>query len=76
MILVAGGSGTLGTRLPTLLTDRGLDVRILSRNPGKAQARVGDYLEPVNEGGEGIDAATRQAVTGVSGPPEGKDGSA
>ena len=76
MILVAGGSGTLGTRLPTLLTDRGLDVRILSRNPGKALPLVGDYLKPVNEGGEGIDAATRQAVTGVSGPPEGKDGSA
>lgn len=34
------------------------------------------YLEPVDEGGEGIDAATRQAVTGVSGLPEGKDGSA
>ena len=76
MILVAGGSGTLGTRLPTLLTDRGLDVRILSRNPGKAQARVGDYLEPVDEGVDGIDVATRQAMTGVSGPPEGKDGSA
>lgn len=76
MILVAGGSGTLGTRLPTLLTDRGLDVRILSRNPGKALPLVGGYLKPVDEGVDGIDVATRQAVTGVSGPPEGKDGSA
>ncbi len=34
------------------------------------------YLEPIDEGGEGINAATRQAVTGVSGPPKRKDGSA
>ena len=47
MILVAGGSGTLGTRLPTLLTDRGLDVRILSRNPGKALPLVGDRVQIV-----------------------------
>ena len=111
MILVAGGNETLGTRLPTLLTDRGLDVRILSRNPGKALPLVGDrvqivpgdvpdtraveqaavaicgvadgeavscrfYLEPVDEGGEGIDAAIRQAVTGASSGPVGRKGSA
>jgi uncharacterized protein YbjT (DUF2867 family) len=64
MILVAGGSGTLGTRLLDLLTDRGLDVRILSRNPGKAQPRVGDRVQIVP--GDVRDArAVEHAVAGA-----------
>jgi len=34
------------------------------------------YLEPVDEGGEAIDAATRQVVTGASGQPMESEGSA
>lgn len=44
MILLAGGTGTLGTRLVPLLTDRGLDVRILSRGHGKAPSLLGDRV--------------------------------
>ena len=47
MILVAGGSGTLGTRLLALLAGRGLGVRVLSRNPDKTQALVGDKVQVV-----------------------------
>lgn len=47
MILVAGGSGTLGTRLLALFADRGLAVRILSRDPDKARRLVGDGVEVV-----------------------------
>ncbi len=64
MILVAGGTGTLGRRLLTLLTERALDVRILSRNPGKAQPLVGDRVQFVS--GDVRDArAVQQAVGGV-----------
>lgn len=45
MILVAGGTGTLGTRLLPLLADRGLDVRILSRKHGKAPPLLGDRVK-------------------------------
>jgi len=37
MILVAGGSGTLGSRLVPLLTGRGLQVRILTRDPSRIE---------------------------------------
>ena len=47
MILVAGGSGVLGTRLHALLAARGLDVRILSRDPDKARSHVGDRVQVV-----------------------------
>src|SRR6266508_2579904 len=36
MILVAGGTGTLGTRLVRLLSDRGVEVRVLTRDPSLA----------------------------------------
>ena len=64
MILVAGGTGRLGTRLLALLTDRGLDVRILSRNQGKALSVVGDRVQIVP--GDVRDArAVEQALAGV-----------
>jgi hypothetical protein len=75
MILVAGGSGTLGTRLPTLDRSRAGRSGPVP-NPGKTLPLVGDYLEPVDEGGEDIDAAIRQAVTGASSGPVGRNGSA
>jgi uncharacterized protein YbjT (DUF2867 family) len=48
MILVAGGTGTLGTRLMPMLTKRGAAVRILTRNPGGATQRLGDHVQVVS----------------------------
>jgi uncharacterized protein YbjT (DUF2867 family) len=47
MILVAGGTGALGTRLLGLLADGGLDVRIMSRNPDQARPPNGDGVQVV-----------------------------
>jgi len=47
MIVVAGGSGTLGTRLLALLGDRGFDLRTLSRDPDNARSVVGSKVEIV-----------------------------
>jgi uncharacterized protein YbjT (DUF2867 family) len=41
MILVAGGTGTLGTPLVRRLSDRGLPVRVLTRDPARAAALPG-----------------------------------
>ncbi|MGH2867248.1 MAG: SDR family oxidoreductase [Solirubrobacteraceae bacterium] len=41
MIAVAGGTGRLGTRLVRRLTDRGLPVRVLTRDPSRAQHLAG-----------------------------------
>lgn len=41
MIAVAGGSGRLGTRLVGRLADRGLQVRVLTRDPARAQHLAG-----------------------------------
>ncbi len=64
MILVAGGNGTLGTRLLPLLTDRGLDVRILSRRQGKAPQLLGDRVE-ILDGDVRDPRIVEQAVAGV-----------
>ncbi|MEP6639351.1 MAG: SDR family oxidoreductase [Chloroflexota bacterium] len=64
MIVVAGGTGTLGTRLVTLLTDRGLDVRIMSRNPAKTRQLVGDRVELV-PGDVRDPRAVEQAMVGA-----------
>jgi uncharacterized protein YbjT (DUF2867 family) len=64
VILVAGGSGTLGTRLIPLLTERGADVRILARNAGGAAQRAGAHVQVV--GGDVRDTrAVEQAVAGA-----------
>jgi len=47
MILIAGGTGTLGTQVVPLLTTRGLDVRILTRAPARARHLQGDRVEIV-----------------------------
>lgn len=47
MILMAGGSGTLGTRLIPLLAERGLALRILSRDPGKMPSSAADRVQVV-----------------------------
>jgi uncharacterized protein YbjT (DUF2867 family) len=53
MILVAGGTGTLGTQLVRLLSDRGQGVRVLTRDPGRAahlpatvEVIAGDVRDP------------------------------
>lgn len=41
MILVAGGTGRLGTRVVLRLAARGLDVRVLTRDPARARHLAG-----------------------------------
>ncbi len=64
MILVAGGTGTLGTRLLPLLADRGLDVRILSRKHGKAPPLLGDRVK-ILDGDVRDPRIVEQAMVGV-----------
>lgn len=45
MILIAGGTGTLGRRVVRLLAARGLPVRILTRDPSRAAGLVGAGVE-------------------------------
>ena len=47
MILLAGGSGQLGTRVVRALTGRGLAVRVLTRDPGRASHLTGQHAEVV-----------------------------
>jgi len=42
MILVAGGTGHLGTELIPNLVKRGIPVRVLTRDPDRARKRLGD----------------------------------
>ena len=45
MILVAGGTGTLGSRLTARLLERGLTVRVLARHGGTAPERGSERFE-------------------------------
>jgi len=45
MILISGGTGTLGTQVVRRLTARGLEVRILTRDPARARHLEGDLVE-------------------------------
>ena len=47
MILVAGGTGTLGTCLVKRLVARGLAVRVLTRDTARASAQGGELLQVV-----------------------------
>jgi NADH dehydrogenase len=42
VILVAGGTGTLGRQVVRLLGDRGLEVRVLTRDPARAEHLPGN----------------------------------
>lgn len=64
MILVAGGTGTLGARLIPMLTGRGADVRILTRNPVSATQRVGNQVQVVSGDVRDIHAV-EEAVAGA-----------
>ena len=68
MILVAGGTGTLGTQLVPLLSSRGLRVRVLTREPGHAahlpaavETITGDLRNPAT-----VAAAVRDCATVIS----------
>ena len=76
MILVTGGTGTLGTRVVRLLAERGEAVRVLTRDPARAarlpgtvQVVTGDVRDPaaVAAAVRGC-AAVVSAVHGFVGP--------
>lgn len=46
-VLVAGGTGRLGTLIVTALAARGVDVRVLTRDPKRAQHLTGRHVEMV-----------------------------
>jgi NADH dehydrogenase len=64
VIVVAGGTGTLGTRLIPRLTGQGLAVRVLTRDPARA-ARLGSEVEVVH-GDVRDPAAVAGALRGAS----------
>jgi NAD(P)-dependent dehydrogenase (short-subunit alcohol dehydrogenase family) len=63
MILIAGGTGTLGTQVVRLLRARGLKIRILTRDPARARHLEEDDLVEVVPG----DAQIFETVTGKAG---------
>jgi NADH dehydrogenase len=65
MILIAGGTGRLGTQLVTRLAARGLEVRVLTRDPSRAHHLAGIASEIVE--GDVRDRATlARAVQGAT----------
>jgi uncharacterized protein YbjT (DUF2867 family) len=44
MIVIAGGAGTLGTRLVPYLTGQGHTVRVLTRDPARARHLTGTQV--------------------------------
>lgn len=74
MVLVAGGTGRLGTAVVELLTKRGMHVRVLTRDRAKAkhlpesvEVAIGDVREPSTL------AATTAGVTTVVSAVQGLD---
>jgi uncharacterized protein YbjT (DUF2867 family) len=65
MILIAGGTGNLGTQVARLLSARGLDVRVLTRDSARARNLEGDFVEVIP--GDVLDPrAVERAVAGAS----------
>lgn len=64
MILIAGGTGLLGTQIVRLLSDRGLQLRVMTRDPRSAQRMSGGNIEIVAGAVQDSDAMER-AVTGA-----------
>jgi uncharacterized protein YbjT (DUF2867 family) len=77
MIFVAGGTGRLGSLVVTSLAMRGLEVRVLTRDPARAQhlvgvasqVVVGDVRDPASLASavQGVDIVV-SAVQGFAGP--------
>jgi NADH dehydrogenase len=69
MILVAGGTGRLGTLVTSRLSARGLDVRVLTRDAARADHLRGvaaDIVEGDVRVPDDVDAAVRGVTTVVS----------
>src|SRR5215211_1550888 len=69
MILLAGGTGTLGTEVVRLLTARGLKVRILTRDPARAERQRAELVEIVSgdvQDARAVERATAGAQTVIS----------
>jgi NADH dehydrogenase len=64
MILIAGGTGTLGSRLVPRLLARGLSVRVLTRDAGRLPIQGARHLEVV-EGDVRDPASLAPAMAGV-----------
>ncbi len=64
MIMIAGGTGHLGTKVVKLLRQRGLGVRVLTRDRSRAAPLIGSGVEIV-QGDVGDTAAVRLSVEGV-----------
>jgi len=64
MILVAGGTGMLGTKVVGLLRQRQLEVRVLTRDRNRAADLASAGVDIV-EGNVGDPAAVQRAVNGV-----------
>lgn len=64
MILIAGGTGLLGTQVVRLLTAQGLSLRVLTRDRDKAQQLSGEHVEIVT-GAVQDRSAIEQAVDGA-----------
>lgn len=62
MILIAGGTGRLGTLVVDRLVNRGLLVRVLTRDPARAAHLAGDRVEVVT--GDVRDRASLGPATG------------
>lgn len=78
MILIAGGTGTLGREVVRRLRDRGLPLRVLTRDPSRAEALpaevevvVGDVRDPaaVARAMAGVETVV-SAIQGFAGPGE------
>jgi uncharacterized protein YbjT (DUF2867 family) len=64
MILIAGGTGTLGSQVVGLLRARGLEVRVLTRDPSRVRHLRGDLVEVVP--GDVLDPqAVERAMSGA-----------
>jgi NADH dehydrogenase len=64
VILLAGGSGRLGSRVGSLLLDRGIPLRVLTRDPARAAALAGRGAEVV-QGDVRDPASLARAATGA-----------
>jgi uncharacterized protein YbjT (DUF2867 family) len=80
MIVIAGGTGNLGTALVPMLAGRGLDIRVLTRDPGRAAGLLPPGVEIVPADVRDPAAVDRaiagsqtviSAITGFGGPDAG-----
>lgn len=64
MILIAGGTGRLGTLVVRRLTARGVDVRVLTRDPARA-GHLADSTAEVVRGDVRDQASVERAMNGI-----------